>query len=218
MSDTFDYLGHDWEGSLPELPRDLDFFRTSLRLLKELEDEEWTTVPLLARPPWISEFRVPAAVDDDDNVLATIELPGPVDLMIGTRIVDPSDGGLNAQRMTRFSTHLFADYLGDVSQDALSKIFKDTDLDEGRAMISGMIFTARDLILLDFYSSLGVAGIIGTWKRPKGRILPKYLKGVPEIEHRRMYNTLNEIQRQHVMDMFFNALSFYLGYPDHSED
>ena len=225
MSD-FDYLGHDWKDSLPELPRDLDFFRTSLRLLKELEAEENQSSASrlgLAHDDlsWVGEFRVPVMVDDDDNVLATTLLPGPVDIMIGTKFADATDGGRNAQRMTRFSEHLFADYLGDISKDALSHIFKETDLDRGRSAVSGIIFTARDLILVDFYKSLGLGAIRSKALSPRSmteKRLPKYLHGVPEDAHRQSYLALSEMEKQHVMDMFFYALSFYLGYPDPSDD
>jgi hypothetical protein len=219
MSD-FDYLGHDWEGSLPELPRDLDFFRTSLRLLKELEAEDVRN-PDLPHAPWDSNFQVPIMVDDDDNVLATMDLPGPVDLLVGTKFAYLADGGRNAQRMTRFSEHLFADYLGDVGKEVIGQLL-EKDVDVGRAAISGMLFTSRDLILLDFYKSLGLPGGIVTkdmdYKILQDRRLPTYLRGVPEIEHRSRYVNLSEMEKQHVMDMFFYALSFYLGYPDPADD
>jgi len=216
----FDYLGHDWKDSLPELPRDLDFFKTSLRLLKELEDERGP-VPAYTDHSWVGEFRVPAVVDEDDNVLATALLPGPVDIMTGTKFTDEADGGRKAQRMTRFSEHLFADYLGDISKDALCHIHNGDALDRDRSRVSGMIFTARDLILLDFFKSLGLSSLTAhdLSSRTLGKKeLPEYLKGVPEFEHRRDYLALSELEKQHVMDMFFFTLSYYLGYPDISKD
>jgi hypothetical protein len=217
---AFDYLGHDWGYSLPELPRDLDFFKTSLRLLKELEVERGL-IPAFTDHSWVGEFKVPVIVDDDDNVLATAMLPGPVDIMIGTKFTDEVDGGRNAQRMTRFSEHLFADYLGDISKDALMHIQKGTDLDTGRSRVSGMIFTARDLILIDFFRSLGLPSLNSNeldFTTLGKQELPKYLNGVPEVDHRRDYLALSELEKQHVMDMFFFTLANYLGYPEISKD
>jgi hypothetical protein len=212
----FDYLGHDWGHSLPELPRDLDFFKTSLRLLKELEEERGP-VPAFTSHSWVGEFKVPAIVDDDDNVLATAMLPGPVDIMVGTKFTDEADGGRNAQRMTRFSEHLFADYLGDISKDALMHIHNGDKLDRDRSRVSGMIFTARDLILVDFFRSLGLPSFNSSdldFTTLGKKELPEYLNSVPEDIHRRDYLALSEMEKQHVMDMFFYTLSNYLGYPD----